>query len=72
MIVGVAVIIDYDRTKNLTGGGFRRYMQKDSGETDKEQWIRTMTFSCVKCNATYLSRVDLIKHYDETRHDKYD
>jgi hypothetical protein len=71
MIVGVAVIIDYDRKKDLTGAGFRRYMQKDSGEPGKEQWIRTMTFSCVKCGATYLSRDELMKHYDLTRHDKY-
>lgn len=69
-VAGIAVIFDYQRTK-VSGDGFHKFMQEDSNEKAKEQWIRTMTFSCVKCSATFLSRDELIRHYDDTRHDKY-
>jgi hypothetical protein len=37
----------------------------------KEQWLVNLTFSCVKCDATYKTRDELIAHYDKTRHDRY-
>jgi hypothetical protein len=37
----------------------------------KEQWLLNLTFSCVKCDATYKTRDELIAHYDKTRHDRY-
>jgi hypothetical protein len=36
-----------------------------------EQWVTTMKFSCVRCHAAYISRALLLKHYEDTRHDKY-
>jgi hypothetical protein len=69
MITGVAVMFDYQKSMEVVG--FRKFMQPDTDEKGKEQWIRTMTFSCVKCNATFLTRDELLRHYDATRHDKY-
>jgi hypothetical protein len=37
----------------------------------KEQWVVNMDFECVHCGKVYRTRPELIKHYDETRHDKY-
>jgi len=38
---------------------------------DKEQWVKTIEFSCVHCNKTFKERKELIAHYEATRHDKY-
>ncbi|MHB1907943.1 MAG: hypothetical protein ACYCQJ_03605 [Nitrososphaerales archaeon] len=40
-------------------------------EDQNEQWIRNLTFSCVKCSASFVTRDELMAHYDRTRHDKY-
>jgi hypothetical protein len=37
----------------------------------KEQWVRNLTFSCVKCKSSYKTRSELMEHYDGTRHDRY-
>jgi hypothetical protein len=70
MIAGIAVMFDYQKTKEL--GRFQKFMQEDSDEKGKEQWIRTMAFSCVKCSAAFRTREELLRHYDATRHDKYE
>ena len=42
---------------------------KDAQE--KEQWLRNLTFPCVKCRQSFDARSGLMDHYERTRHDKY-
>ncbi len=37
----------------------------------REQWIVNMDFVCVHDGKKFPSRDALMKHYDDTRHDKY-
>jgi hypothetical protein len=37
----------------------------------KEQWLTTQDYACVRCNAKFSSRKELIRHYDQSGHDKY-
>ncbi len=50
----------------------------NSGETKagsedkkKEQWLLITQFSCVKCDAIFQTREELLAHYEGSRHDKY-
>jgi hypothetical protein len=37
----------------------------------KEGWLTSARFTCVRCRASYKTRDELMAHYDSTRHDKY-
>jgi hypothetical protein len=69
--VGMVVLAAY-RSRLDTARIRRRVLIAASSQAkDKEQWIQNLTFSCVKCSATFSTREELLEHYDETRHDQY-
>jgi hypothetical protein len=37
----------------------------------KEQWLVVGKYTCVHCHSSFLTRDQLVRHYDSTRHDKY-